>query len=165
MQRNYSIKVYKQYFNFASSHFLVAKDGSRERLHGHNYRVSVIGKGNRLKEDVLFDFLDMKPLVKEICDSLDHCLLLPMENLQLEMANHEDNIEVRTPDGSFFSFPKEDVLMLPVPNITSEHLAAYIAYKIKGGLSSRYGHIFDYLEVEVEESPGQSASFVLEGCS
>ena len=59
MEENYSIKVYKQYFNFASSHFLIFDDGTREPLHGHNYRVMFKGEAGQLTGDMVFDFLEI----------------------------------------------------------------------------------------------------------
>ncbi|MGH7811766.1 MAG: 6-carboxytetrahydropterin synthase, partial [Candidatus Binatia bacterium] len=41
MLRTFSIEVAKDYFNFASAHFLIFANGRREPLHGHNYQVSV----------------------------------------------------------------------------------------------------------------------------
>ena len=74
-----------QKFNFCSAHFLLFADGTREELHGHNYRVWVdvdapIGKG-----DIVIDFLHLKPIVKELCDSLDHLTLLPTLNPHLKV--------------------------------------------------------------------------------
>src|SRR5210317_1319072 len=100
---DFSIKVYKQYFNFACSHFLIFEDGSREPLHGHNYRVKVKGDSPKLTGDMVFDFLDIKPIVREVCDSLDHKLLLPGENPKLELIEEERNLGIKTPDGSTFS--------------------------------------------------------------
>ena len=39
------IEVAKDYFNFASAHFLIFAKGRREPLHGHNYQVSVAMEG------------------------------------------------------------------------------------------------------------------------
>ena len=103
---DYSIKVYKQYFNFSSSHFLIFEDGSREPLHGHNYRVMARSFGKKLRGDMVFDFLDIKPLVRQICDSLDHRLLLPGDNPFLKIDKEGENYHLSTPDGSHFSsFP------------------------------------------------------------
>ena len=55
MSTAFSIKVYKQYFNFASSHFMLFKDGTREPLHGHNYRVQIKGNALDLNDDMVFD--------------------------------------------------------------------------------------------------------------
>ncbi len=160
MDINYSIKVYKQYFNFASSHFLIFDDGSREPLHGHNYRVMIKGEAGTLKGDMVFDFLDIKPIVREVCDSLDHKLLLPGEHPKIEIHKDESNLNLKTPCGSNFSFPKDDVLILPITNTSAERLAIYINSEIRRMTNERFNFIFESFEVEVEETPGQSAIYL-----
>jgi 6-pyruvoyltetrahydropterin/6-carboxytetrahydropterin synthase len=160
MEENYSIKVYKQYFNFASSHFLIFDDGTREPLHGHNYRVMFKGEAGQLTGDMVFDFLDIKPIVREVCDSLDHKLLLPKENEKLTIREIEKNYYVQTPDGDEFSFPKRDVLLLPILNTSAERLAIYICNEVRRLTQEKFNFQFASLEIEVEETPGQSAIYV-----
>jgi 6-pyruvoyltetrahydropterin/6-carboxytetrahydropterin synthase len=160
LENNYSIKVYKQYFNFASSHFLIFDDGSREPLHGHNYRVMLKGEAGKLQADMVFDFLDIKPIVREVCDSLDHKLLLPKLNTKMEIHSDDTNCLVKTPCGSNFSFPKSDVLLLPIENTSAERLAIYINKQIRDITMDRFKFKFASLEVEVEETPGQSAIYI-----
>lgn len=164
LEKEYSIKVYKEYFNFACSHFLVFKDKTRELLHGHNYRVKLKGESVKLDADMVFDFLDIKPIVREVCDTLDHHLLLPSENELIKIEENKNNINLTTPDGCYFSFPKQDVIILPVSNISAERLAIYIAGKIKDLVQKRFNFSFSNLEVEVEETPGQSASYTIKSC-
>ena len=163
MNIDYSIRVYKQYFNFASSHFLIFEDGTREPLHGHNYRVQVKGDAPKLTSDMVFDFLDIKPIVREVCDSLDHKLLLPKSNPFLKIHEDNKNYKVVTPDESYFSFPKQDVLLLPIENTSAERLAIYLSAEINRLTMERFQFRFQQLEVEVEETPGQSAAFVFRG--
>lgn len=157
---NYSIKIYKQYFNFACSHFLIFEDGTREPIHGHNYRVLVKGEAPALKSDMVFDFLDIKPIVREVCDSLDHKLLLPKENDRLKFFDKGLNMEIITPDESLFSIPKSDILLLPIENTSAERLAIYINSQIRELVKKRFNFIFSTLEIEVEETPGQSAVYL-----
>lgn len=152
--------MYKQYFNFASSHFLIFDDGTREPLHGHNYRVMVKGEAGDLKGDMVFDFLDIKPIVREVCDSLDHKLLLPKENPQIKIHVEDCNTNIETPCGSKFSIPSEDVLLLPILNTSAERLAVYICHEIRKLTLERFQFIFQTLEIEVEETPGQSAVYL-----
>lgn len=161
MNKAFSIRVYKQYFNFASSHFMLFKDGSREPLHGHNYRVQIKGNALELDNDMVFDFLDIKPIVRDICNSLDHKLLIPRDNAKLRIEEREQNFVFITPDESFFSIPKTDVLILPIENTSAERLACYLAYQIRDAVKSKFNFEFKELEIEVEETPGQSAVFVL----
>lgn len=156
----YSIKVYKQYFNFASSHFMIFENGSREPLHGHNYRVMLKGEVPALSGDMVFDFLDIKPIVREVCDSLDHKLLIPKDNSQLKIYTDKKNFVIETPDESYFSIPQTDVLLLPILNTSAERIAVYICDEIRQRVKDRFGFSFNNLEVEVEETPGQSAVFV-----
>lgn len=162
MKTNFSIKVNKEYFNFAAAHFLVFESGRRESIHGHNYRVSVKGNAELLKDDMVFDFLNIKPLVKKVCDSLDHKFLLAKENPYTKItkrnSNNNSNIEIELNDGSFFSFPEKDVLLLPLANISAERLAMYIAKELDKLLIKEFQFSFSSIEVEVEESRGQSAT-------
>ena len=158
---SFCIKVHKEYFNFAAAHFMLFSDGSREPLHGHNYRVRIEGHGNELKGDMVFDFLDIKPIVKEACDVMDHKLLLPKENLHLRFEKEGRNVKIITQD-EYFSVPESDVLFVPIENTSVERIAVYLAREIKQKIWERFQFSFTSLVVEVEESPGQSAVFSLE---
>jgi len=157
----FSIKVFKQYFNFACSHFLIFKDGTREPLHGHNYRIAIDGKAPRLVGDMVFDFLDIKPIVREICNELDHHLLLPKDNSLLKFEIQKDSIKILPPDGSIFIIPAQDVVFLPLANTSAERLAIYIGNEVSKRLLARFNFSFQSLTVEVEETPGQSAVITL----
>ncbi|MGE3611748.1 MAG: 6-pyruvoyl tetrahydropterin synthase family protein [Bacteriovoracaceae bacterium] len=160
MSLPFSIRVYKQYFNFASSHFMIFENGSREPLHGHNYRVQVKGEAPQLEGDMVFDFLDIKPIVREVCDSLDHKLLIPKENKLLKIYTEKNNYIIETKDESYFSIPQSDVLLLPILNTSAERIAMYLSEEIRKKILERFGFAFKSLEVEVEETPGQSAVFL-----
>jgi 6-pyruvoyltetrahydropterin/6-carboxytetrahydropterin synthase len=110
---------------------------------------------------MVFDFLDIKPLVRNACDALDHKLLLPEKNNHLKIQNNNKNTEITTPDGSFFSIPTTDVLLLPIENTSSERIAIYLAHDIRNRVFKKFQFEFESLEVELEETRGQSAVFIL----
>lgn len=161
MKKTFSIRVYKQYFNFASSHFMLFKDGSREPLHGHNYRVQIRGNALDLDDDMVFDFLNIKPIVRKVCDSLDHKLLIPTKNNHLRIDQQGKNYVFTTRDESIFSIPQSDVLLLPIENTSAERIAEYLAHEIKDKVFEEYQFSFKELEIEVEETPGQAAVFLI----
>ena len=120
------------------------------------------GHGLCLKSDMVFDFLDIKPIVRRLCDSLDHRLLLPGENPHLSIEKKGGNYQIRPPDGSFFSIPCQDVIVMPLTNTSVERLASFLACEIRQAVWKKFDFMFEKMEVEVEETPGQSATFVWE---
>lgn len=163
MRETFAIRVYKQYFNFASSHFLIFADGTREELHGHNYQAQVKLEGELAGGDLVVDFIPFKPLVKRFCDELDHRTILPLHNPHLEVAASEDKVEVRHSDGSYFCFPRRDVKLLDIGNTSTENLARLLARKIARALPEEMPDaVISAIEVSVEESAGQSGICRLE---
>ena len=62
--------------DFASAHQLREYKGKCENLHGHNWRVLAVVKGERLGPlGMLMDFGDLKKVLKTLMDSLDHRFL------------------------------------------------------------------------------------------
>lgn len=99
----------ENYYKFNSSHF-VAYDGFREPLHGHNYKVSIKIKASNLNSSsYVMDFGDVSPIMKNICDNLKHCLLLPKHNTWLKITEDEKSTKVVCQDGSEFVFPSQDI--------------------------------------------------------
>ena len=139
---------------------MIFDNGTREPLHGHNYREQVKGEAPELAGDMVFDFLDIKPIIREVCDSLDHKLLIPKENAHLKIHTKNKNYVITTPDESVFSIPVSDVLLLPILNTSSERIAVYVCDEIRKKVKAKFGFSFNSLEVEVEETPGQSAVYV-----
>lgn len=140
---------------------MLFKDGTREPLHGHNYRVQVKGNAPELDNDMVFDFLNIKPIVRKICDSLDHKLMIPKLNPHIIIEDKDKNYNFICPDESVFSIPKQDVLLLPIENTSAERIAAYLAMEIRNEVLTQYKFEFSELEIEVEETPGQAAVYTL----
>ena len=138
---------------------MIFEDGSREPLHGHNYRVLVRGEAPDLEGDMVFDFLNIKPIVREVCDGLDHKLLIPKDNKNLKIYTEKKNYVIETPDESYFSIPMSDTLLLPILNTSAERIAMYISDEVRKLVLERFKFSFSSLEIEVEETPGQSAVF------
>lgn len=62
---------------FDMGHRLSKHDGKCFYLHGHTYKVEVTLKGDTLHEvGYLVDFTDVKEMLKEVTDKLDHKTLL-----------------------------------------------------------------------------------------
>ena len=65
--------------SFAAGHALRHYRGKCENLHGHNYKVRITLSGEQLENGLLFDFKDVKTVLGEIIDRLDHQYLNDLE--------------------------------------------------------------------------------------
>ena len=62
--------------SFAAGHYLRNYKGKCENPHGHNYKVRVTLQGAVLdKAGLLLDFKDLKEVMKQVIDRLDHQML------------------------------------------------------------------------------------------
>jgi 6-pyruvoyltetrahydropterin/6-carboxytetrahydropterin synthase len=65
---------------FAAGHYLRNYRGKCEKPHGHNYRIRVTLAGAELdKAGLLLDFKDLKEVMKEVIERLDHQMINEIE--------------------------------------------------------------------------------------
>ncbi|MBM4342699.1 MAG: 6-carboxytetrahydropterin synthase [Deltaproteobacteria bacterium] len=162
MRQRYGIRLDKQYFNFGSAHFLIFADGSREELHGHNYRATLELDADLDPGHVVADFIVVKPIFKQCCDALDHRTLLPLlhPRLAVEAGEHQVHARFTHPDGAVddYVIPRRDVCLLHIANTSSELLARWLADQVLDRLRDRLPALrLHRVQVSVQESPGQSA--------
>ena len=167
MDSSFEVFVSKDTFKFNAAHF-VAFPGFRERLHGHNYRVSVRLHGTRSigTDGYLIDFGDVKAVVKRVCKDLNEHFLCPMYSdvLQITVRDDECVVSIDCEDGSHFSFPAGDCAMLPIVHATAEELSIYLYGEILNRLDATFlteQRGIHTMEVTVAEAPGQEATFRL----
>src|SRR3989304_1750727 len=155
MSRRFSIEVAKDYFNFASAHFLIFANGQREPLHGHNYQVSVGMEGELDQAGVVMDFITFKPLVKRVGDGLDHRTLIQSKSDVIKIRRRPKDVEIMYRKQRLL-LPRRDVILLPLKNTSTELLAEYLANQIRRGVRREFPRAkIRYMEVAVEEARGQ----------
>ena len=155
MSKTFSIEVAKDYFKFASAHFVIFANGQREPLHGHNYQVSVRMDGELDRAGVVLDFISFKPLVKKICDSLDHRTLIQAASAEIKVHRRAREVELRYKKQKII-LPREDVILLPLANTSTELLAEHVADQIRKRVRQNFPRTrIRFLEVGVEEARGQ----------
>ncbi|MGD1157674.1 MAG: 6-carboxytetrahydropterin synthase QueD [Terriglobia bacterium] len=63
-------------YTFAAGHALRGYKGKCENVHGHNYRVQVMVRGEQLDSTgLLMDFVDLRKGIKGLVERLDHRFL------------------------------------------------------------------------------------------
>jgi len=137
---------------FSSAHFAQRPDGTSEPLHGHNYAVTASVAGSVDQLGYVVDFAVLKSLLRSIIHQLNHKILLPGNSERITITRNDRELSA-TVDGNRYVFPVSDVLILPLTNTTCEQLAAYVGGAVLAELP--VGH----LELKIEESPGQGASW------
>jgi len=155
--RDFSVVVAKEYLKFAAAHF-IAYPGFRERLHGHNYQMSVRVEAELGPEGYVLDFGLVKRLARALCEELDERVLLPERSDCLKLAVTGDEVTVVVEDGRRFVMPASDVRLLPIVHSSAEELAAYLLGRLREALAREAGgRAIRLLEVGVAEAPGQAA--------
>ena len=65
---------------FSSGHYLRNYKGKCENPHGHNYKVRITLRGERLDAaGLLLDFKDLKQVMRPVIDRIDHQMLNDLE--------------------------------------------------------------------------------------
>jgi len=152
----WSIDIQKEYFKFSAAHFLIFPDGTAERLHGHNYRVFVALEAALSAHGLVLDFKRVKPVIRALLDELDEHWLVPGEHANLAVSRRGDGTtEVRFAD-RYYAAPDEDVLVLPINNVSAENLATWVGRQLLQRLRDKFGDVrIVHLSCAVEETAGQ----------
>ncbi|GMI59797.1 hypothetical protein ScalyP_jg11406 [Parmales sp. scaly parma] len=180
-QYPFEVFVSKEDFKFNASHF-VAYRNYRERIHGHNYKVSVRLIGERIQEDgYLLDFGDVKRAVRKLCKEMNEHFICPMlsdviEIREFELAelvngnpnsnsnpnpNPNPHLRLLCEDKTMFIFPSSDCLKLPISHATTEELSVYLFVETLKGLNveTLKARGIRLMEVTVAEAEGQQSVF------
>jgi 6-pyruvoyltetrahydropterin/6-carboxytetrahydropterin synthase len=156
----FRVSVTKDYLVFSSAHFITYTGHRCEGLHGHNYRVRVTVEGALDEESwFVFDFTVLKKIMKQLCDDIDHKVLLPLEGSRIRVTEQGETINVAVDDQPRYVFPLRDCALLPIPNTTVEMLATLLTSRLRQELETVGARGVTAMEMEVEENFGQSAIY------
>jgi 6-pyruvoyltetrahydropterin/6-carboxytetrahydropterin synthase len=158
----FRVSVTKDYLVFSSAHFITFAGHRCEGLHGHNYRAGVTIEGT-LDEEAwfVFDFVELKRIMRRLCDEIDHLVLLPLQSARVRVAEEGEVVNVAVDGKQRYVFPKRDCALLPIPNTTVEMLAQMLTERLRAELDSAGARMITAIEMEVEENFGQSAVYRL----
>jgi len=156
----YRVSVTKDYLVFSSAHFITFAGHRCEGLHGHNYRVRVTIEGALNQESwFVFDFVELKGIMKRLCDEIDHLVLLPLESDRVGVVVEGDIVHVSVDSKPRYTFPRRDCSLLPIPNTTVEMLAKLLTDRLKSAIGVDALPALTAIEMEVEENFGQVAVY------
>lgn len=152
------LKLYKQNFKFSAAHFLIFDKKSAEKLHGHNYQVSIDIEFNNKTDSkgYLIDFKILKSIILDLINKWDESVLLPHKNSEMKIKIIKDHVlEVKFRD-RYYCFPKNEVNLLPINNTSVEQLSELFARNLVQHLNFKN---ISKVAVQIEETRGQAAVF------
>jgi 6-pyruvoyltetrahydropterin/6-carboxytetrahydropterin synthase len=154
------VSVSKDYLVFSSAHFITFAGHRCEGLHGHNYRARVTVEGALNPEAwFVFDFVELKRMMRRLCDEIDHLVLLPLQSERIKVVEQGDTVAVSVDDVPRYVFPRKDCALLPIPNTTVEMLAELLTNRLRADFEQIGARGLTAIEMEVEENFGQSAVY------
>jgi len=144
---NYSVTVVNE---FSAAHFITEIS---EGLHGHNFKVVVKVSGDLNENFMVLDFRDVEAALDEICEEMDHRVIVPGRSKNITIKERNENIELMLSDKRYM-FPKKDVALIPIESNTTELIAYYIHSRLKEKIK-----INGEIKVVLTEKENYSAEF------
>ena len=153
----YTVRVTKDELVFSAGHFITFNGDVCERIHGHNWRVAVEVDGPLDENHYVFDFIALRDLTRALVLELDHRMLLPDRSPSILLEDDGPNLKARHGE-RFWSFPRDECAVLPIPNTTAELIASYLADRLLRAFDDRGIAPPEVLRLMVEENFGQWAT-------
>lgn len=161
--RKHRVTVRRDQYKFSCAHMTVFPDGTKERLHGHNYQLGLELELTDIAFSRMLPFAAIKDQLAAICLELRERVIIARDNPLTTVARADaDEVEL-TVCGKRYVLPAEDVVLLPVDNISVEALASHLADRVLAALAPELPPgLVTAIEMWVSESPGQGATCRLE---
>jgi 6-pyruvoyltetrahydropterin/6-carboxytetrahydropterin synthase len=151
------ISIARDQYKFSVAHMTVFPDGTKERLHGHNYTVALAIEISQIDFASMIPFAPIKAAIGELCAEFKERVLIATKNPHFVLVREDTEVEFKL-CGERYVLPKQDALLLPIDNISVEALASHIATRLLERLTVLDATHVKALEVTIEEYPGQGAS-------
>ncbi len=153
MERLTTLYIDKESHKFSAAHYTIFSANSRERLHGHNYSVSVrivapVG-GNGFSAD----YNVYKSRIKSLCESLDEYMLLAGNSPYQDIEEAGACYRVKFAEEEML-FLQSDTLVLPILNATVEEFSHLLLQRL---LVASEGEDLREIELCVASGAGQRA--------
>lgn len=159
---SHRLRIARAEHKFSCAHMTVFDESRKERLHGHNYQLELELELARVDGGRLVELSILKDAAAALCAEWKEHLLLAKDNRHFEVLDWgRTEIEFRL-CGDRYVMPTDDVLLLPIDNITVEALSAHAAALLVERIGPKLpAGVVTSLSVTVAESPGQSATCTL----
>ncbi len=146
--------------SFSASHFLVGF-AKCERLHGHNYDIILNIQYHKAESKSILDFKVINNLIQQEVKKLNQKILIPGKSTEIKFISDmkDKNWKIFVKEKQY-SFPKQDVEIIPDIDITTcEKLAYYFHQRIGNWLQNNFPDLISVLKVRISENHGNQAMY------
>lgn len=148
-----TLNFYKGDLNFSAGHFTIFSATEREHMHGHNFYLEASVTAAVDKSGITFDYRIFKRKLAGLCANLHTYFLLPEFSPYLKIAIEGDYLYAEF-NQKKIPFLREDVVLLPIANITLEELSRWFLQQMLAdeqfikeyGISAMEIRVFNGLE-------------------
>lgn len=157
------IELFRDDMKFSAAHFTIFSSIEREMLHGHNFHVYIKLGASVDENGLAFDYTSCRDKILELCCALNGRCLMPSKSKYLTFIATEENYEFIFNNQKII-LPKNDVLLMPLENISTELLSDWFLEKM-----DHYFKTFDIKNIEkmtvkISTGSGQFSSSVKTYC-
>lgn len=157
IKRHTCIEICKEDLKFSGAHFTIFSATDRERLHGHNFRVSLDLTAEVGEDGMCFSYVEIKKRLRKLCAELDEYTLLPAQSPYMRVEEQGKYYRAEF-NGEELLFLKADTLLLPLRNTTVEEFARYVLERLLDDAPFIDGNEISELVMKVSSGPGQWGS-------
>lgn len=152
-----TIEITKEDLKFSAAHFTIFSATERERLHGHNFKVSLDITAEVGPNGMCFSYVEIKQRLRALVAEYDEYLILPAHSPYLVIDEEGDDYRVSF-NNEVMRFIKADTLLLPIRNTTVEEFARLLLERLLQDSAFIQGNGVMSLVMKVSSGPGQSGS-------
>eukprot|EP01061_Rhynchopus_euleeides_P009794 TRINITY_DN19096_c0_g1_i1.p1 TRINITY_DN19096_c0_g1~~TRINITY_DN19096_c0_g1_i1.p1 ORF type:complete len:175 (+),score=66.40 TRINITY_DN19096_c0_g1_i1:143-667(+) len=158
------VRMFKARQRFAAAHMTLYPDGSCERLHGHNYTIEATFHSDvkHLQHGVLVPFDVVKTSLQQLCDTWHEHVLMPSKSPYITVNETEEQVEITLSTDKiprkFYSFPREDVVLMDCDNISCENMSIVALNTFMRDLPQSIREVTHKVTLTISEGPGSEVS-------
>jgi 6-pyruvoyltetrahydropterin/6-carboxytetrahydropterin synthase len=163
-RQSWTLHIRKDNLKFSAAHMTVFPDGSKERLHGHNYQVQLdveLAEPPALARMLSYEVF--KRALRAVCDEWDEKVLIAGDSPWLEWLPGADDERAFRLCGKRYVLPADEVTVLAADNITVENLARLLFERFWAELTRDpalpWREQIRRANLRIDESRGQGATY------
>lgn len=140
---------------FSAGHFTIYNATSRERLHGHNYKLHATISAELGNDGITFDYAVFNKKIETLCQEIHSYFLLPTQSPYLNISEDADYYYALF-NQEKIPFLKTDCKLLPIRNTTLEELSQWFLDRLTEDQSLLRLHGIHSIVLKLFNGPGQA---------